>query len=197
MVASIPERPTRRTEVGETFAVIRTPSHFISYAQRSSWSARGSRPATASIGRRSVIRSSPARVGATEAAQRLLPFQPGRPQHVDGVPRQLRLEVEAGLAVPEPLRCDGVQIALAEQDVVVASDLDLGPVRRVEQNAVPDLDGADIAAYGDHPGPGEPPANGGGGWDDDAGRRTPPPRLTRPCPPQPVVQHPPGQLFPR
>src|ERR1700754_3839869 len=84
-----------------------------------------------------------------------------------------RLEIQAGLPVGEPLGGDGVQVALAEQHVGLAADLDLGLVLGVEEDAVADLDGADVGSHRDDPGPGQPPPHGGGGGDDDAGGRTP------------------------
>ena len=82
-------------------------------------------------------------------------------------------EVEAGLAVLEAAGGDRVQVALAEQDVVVAADLDLGPVLRVEQHPVVDLDRAHVGADRDHLRPGQPAAHLRGGRDQDAGRRLP------------------------
>lgn len=52
-----------------------------------------------------------------------------------------RPQVQPGLAVPYTVGSHGVGVALAHDDVVLAEDLDLGLVRGIEQNPVPDLDG--------------------------------------------------------
>ena len=47
-----------------------------------------------------------------------------------------QLEVEAGLAVLQPFRCDRMQVTLAQQHVVLAADLDFGPILRIEQHSI-------------------------------------------------------------
>src|SRR6478736_3142224 len=51
-------------------------------------------------------------------------------------PTERASEVEAGLAVLDASRRDGVDVALAEQDVVPAVQLDLAAVLRVEEEAL-------------------------------------------------------------
>jgi hypothetical protein len=100
-----------------------------------------------------------------------------------------RTEVEAGLLVADPGRGDGVQVALAQDDVVAPGHLDLGAVLGVEEHAVLDLHLADVVADGDDGAPLEPATECGRRRDDDAAAR---PALTLALDrdEHPVVQHP-------
>src|SRR4051794_39496744 len=53
-------------------------------------------------------------------------------------------EIQAGLAVLDTSGRDGVDVALAEQDVVLAVQLDLATVLRIEEDAVAQLDLAHV-----------------------------------------------------
>src|SRR4029453_13368157 len=73
-----------------------------------------------------------------------------------------------------------VDVALAQDDVVIAPDLDLVAVLGVEQHLVPDLHGPDVGADGHHLGPRQPLGHLGGRGDGDgaargAGPAAPPP----------------------
>src|SRR5712664_3880762 len=71
-------------------------------------------------------------------------------------------EVEAGAPV-DPLRGHGVNVPLAQDDVLLALHLDLEPVLRVEEHLVPDLDRADVWSDGHRLGPGQAPGHLGRG----------------------------------
>ena len=118
----------------------------------------------------------------------LAPRPPGKPLIEPASSH--RSEVEAGLAVPEPLGGDRVQVTLAQQDVLLAAHLDLGLVLGVEQHPVADLDGAHVRAHGRHPRPGQPAAHRGGGGDHDAAGRAALTGLGVERDQDPVVQHP-------
>jgi serine/threonine protein kinase/DNA-binding winged helix-turn-helix (wHTH) protein len=79
-------------------------------------------------------------------------------------------EVEAGAGF-DALGGDGVEVALAEHDVVLALDLDLVAVVGAEQHLVADLGAADVLAEGHHLGPHEPLGHLRRGRDEDAARR--------------------------
>src|SRR5690606_452087 len=100
-------------------------------------------------------------------------------------------EVEAGLAVAEPVGGHGVDVALAHDHVELATDLDLGLVLGVEQHPVTRLDGAHVRTDGDDPAPLEPPgAHRGRGRDDDAARGSPLAALGVDRDQDAVVEHP-------
>jgi len=82
-------------------------------------------------------------------------------------------EVEAGAAFLETLGSDGVDVALAQDDVVVAPDLDLVAVLGVEEDLIAGLERADVGAGGDDLGSGQPLGHLGRGRDQDAARRPP------------------------
>src|SRR3954470_9977568 len=84
----------------------------------------------------------------------------------------MRLQVEPGGGVADPLDGDGVDVALAHHDVQLSGDLDLGLVLGLEEHLVAGLDRAGVRADGDHRGPDEPPgAHRGRRRDHDAARR--------------------------
>src|SRR5690349_14170100 len=78
------------------------------------------------------------------------------------------LEVEAGLAAGT-LGGDGVDVALTQDEVLVAADLDLEPGIGGEQHAVAGLEVAHRGAHLHDLGPDQPPVHVGGGRDQDPG----------------------------
>ena len=52
-----------------------------------------------------------------------------------------------------------MKITLAQQYVILASDLDLGSVLRIEEHSICRLDRPDIGSYGDDMAPSEPPSD--------------------------------------
>ena len=82
-----------------------------------------------------------------------------------------------------------MDVALAQDEVVVAADLDLVAVLGVEQHLVADLDGAHVRADGDDLGPRQPLGHLRGGRDEDAARRAPLALLAGDLHQEPVVQH--------
>ena len=85
---------------------------------------------------------------------------------------------------------DGVDVALAQHDVVLAADLDLVAVLGAEQHAVADLGRrARSGPSADDLGPHQALGHLRGGRDEDAARRAPLAVLSRDLHQQPVVQH--------
>ena len=110
----------------------------------------------------------------------------------NGAIRQLRLphsEVQTGLPILQPLRRNGMQVTLAKQHVVLAAYLDFGPILRIEQYSIVDLDSAYVAANGDHDSPGEPPADRHGCRDQDAAAAAPLPGFALGGDQDSIVQH--------
>ncbi len=86
--------------------------------------------------------------------------------------RGVPLEIETGVAVPEPLSRHGMYVALAQHHVELTVDLDLRLVLRVEQDAVVDLDGSHVRPDGNHPAPRQTTSTHlSGGGDQDAPAR--------------------------
>src|SRR5690349_6010891 len=84
-----------------------------------------------------------------------------------------------------------MHVTLAQQDVALRADLDLGLVVGVEEDAVAELHGAGVRAHRDDLGPGEPPvAERGRGRDDDAAGGPALTGLLVELHEHPVVQHP-------
>jgi hypothetical protein len=90
-----------------------------------------------------------------------------------------------------------MEVAFTQQDVVVTSDLDFGPVVGIEEHPVSDLDRAHVAADRDDARPRQPPADGRGGRDDDASRRAALAALTVERHEHPIMEHSHGQLVRR
>jgi hypothetical protein len=80
-------------------------------------------------------------------------------------------EIEAGRRLTEAAGGHGVHIALAQDDVVVAADLDLVAVLRVEQHVVAGLHGPDVRADGNDLGPRQTLGHLRRRRDEDAARR--------------------------
>ena len=89
---------------------------------------------------------------------------------------------------------DGVQVALAQHDVVRALHLDLVAVLGAEQHEVADLGGAHVLAEGDDLGPHQPLGHLRRRRDEDAALGAPLAVLVRDPHQQPVVEHLDGQL---
>jgi hypothetical protein len=64
-----------------------------------------------------------------------------------------------------------VHVPLAQQHVRAAVQFDLGPVVRVEEDAVPGDDRSDVGSHSDRRGPGQAAADRCRRRDHDAGRR--------------------------
>jgi hypothetical protein len=90
-----------------------------------------------------------------------------------------------------------VHVALAQDDVVVAPDLDLVAVLGVEQHPVAHLHGPDVGADGHDLGPRQPLRHLGGGGDEDAARRRALSLGARRAHQHAVVEHLDGQLVGR
>src|SRR3981189_21605 len=80
-------------------------------------------------------------------------------------------EVEAGAPV-DSLRGHRVDVTLTQDHVLLALDLDLEPVLRVEEDLVPDLDRADVRTHGPRLGPRQAPGYLRRGRNQDAGLRS-------------------------
>src|SRR5580692_1298471 len=95
--------------------------------------------------------------------------RPPAPRRWSGVPLRVpwRSKVEPRAAVVAG-RSDGMNVALAQNHVLLAVHLDLESVLGVEQDGVADLDRPHVRANGDRLGPGEAPADLRGGRDEDA-----------------------------
>ena len=83
------------------------------------------------------------------------------------------LQVETGAFGVEPLRRHGVDVALAQDDVVLAPDLDLVSVLGAEQHTIGHFHRAHVRTDRDHLGPGEALAELRSRRDEDAARGTP------------------------
>jgi hypothetical protein len=80
-------------------------------------------------------------------------------------------QIEAGARV-HAIGRHRVDIALAEDDELLALDLHLQTVLRIEENFVAHLDASDMGPDGDGLGPGEASRDLGGGGDQDPRSRT-------------------------
>src|SRR3954447_20129267 len=98
------------------------------------------------------------------------------------------LQVQAGGAL-DAAGGHGVDVALAQDQVVVPADFDLVAVVRGEQHLVADLNGAHVLADADDLAPHEPLGHLGGGGDEDAAGRAPLTVLAGDLHEETVVQH--------
>src|SRR5262249_45459270 len=128
----------------------------------------------ASIG---TVTGMPAMVGASSPPA-LAGFRPWGPS----------LQVQPGPA-GHPLGGHGVDVALAEDQVVLPLNLDLVAVLGVEQHLVTLLYGPDVGARGHHLGPRQPARDLGGGRDQDAGAGLALPLAARDLHEYPVGEH--------
>src|SRR5438270_1182671 len=184
-----------------TVALAAVPSTTISAASATSaleagsmWAIRGPHRSTSSRTVSSALAGSrdPAKTRCPSAARRAarpLPAGPVAPRIPIFTAARLQPSQIQPCGSLTALRGHGVDVALAEDEVLVAPDLDLVAALRREQHPVVGLHVADRGAEGDDIAPYEPPVDVGGGGDQDPAARLPLADLLRRLDQQPVGGH--------
>jgi uncharacterized protein len=109
--------------------------------------------------------------------------------------RRSTSEVEPGTALGQPIRSYSVDVALAQDDVVLAPDLDLVAILGVEEHPIAGLHVAHVRPHGHDFSPHQPFAHLGSGRNEDPAGRSPLTLGTTHVDHDPVVQHLDGELL--